>query len=71
MAELKPCPFCGGKAKFCINPHENSDTTQWHKIYCENVFECGAALGTALSPWDAHYEEEIDELYERWNRRAE
>ena len=70
MYELKPCPFCGGKAEFVILDHVNSDTTQWHKIMCENVFGCGAELGSAISGWQADYEEDVQRLKDRWNRRV-
>lgn len=63
------CPFCGGKAKLVILSHENGDTTQWHKIMCENVFECGANLGTAISKWQNNYNECVEQLIKRWNRR--
>lgn len=69
MTELKPCPFCGGKARFVISSHENSDTTRWHKVMCEE-WECGASLGTALSGWSPDYNEQVEELKQRWNRRT-
>lgn len=69
--ELKPCPFCGGKAKLVISSFQNSDTTQWHKIMCENAFDCGAEIGTAISGWSAYYEKEVEQLKARWNRRAD
>jgi len=69
MTELKPCPFCGGKARYVISSHENRDTTKWHKIMCENVFECGAEMGTAISAWQANYKEDVERLKEQWNRR--
>ena len=70
MAELKKCPFCGGRAKFVILDYVNQDTTQWHKVMCENVFECGAELGEALSGYSRYYEDQVRELKNRWNRRA-
>ena len=70
MDNLKPCPFCGGKAKFVINSHVNSDTTQWHKVMCEDVFGCGAELGDALSGYSPDYEEQVKALKKKWNRRV-
>jgi Lar family restriction alleviation protein len=68
--QLKPCPFCGSNAEFHVNPHENSDTTHWHKIYCTDRFGCGAEIGTALSGWQRDYEKQVEEFKQRWNRRV-
>lgn len=55
MAELKPCPFCGGK------PHL-MDMGWPHHVYCE---ECGAKVTSVL------YDEDGDnEAKEKWNRRC-
>lgn len=70
MSELKPCPFCGGKAKLIISDEENADTTQWHRIMCEDVFGCGASMSTTISGWSLNYEERVIEFIDRWNRRA-
>lgn len=69
MSDLKRCPFCGGKARLVISEHENSDTTRWHKIMCEDVFGCGAEIGTAISAWQSDYKEAVQRLMDRWNRR--
>lgn len=42
--KLKPCPFCGKKAKFFIDDFENRDTTKLHRIACEDRFNCGAEM---------------------------
>jgi Lar family restriction alleviation protein len=68
--QLKPCPFCGSNAEFHVNPHENSDTTHWHKIYCTDRFGCGAEMGTCLSGWSPDYDKQVEEFKQRWNRRA-
>lgn len=61
MAELKPCPFCGGKAKLRIASEIWRDGKVeiggW-KAYCEN---CG--IETAL--------ENREKAVEKWNRRAD
>lgn len=71
MSELKPCPFCGGKAKHVISSRMNGDTSKWHKIMCENSFQCGAELGTAISGYQPDYEDCIKNLKERWNKRID
>lgn len=70
MEELKPCPFCGKKAELVISKHENSDTTQWHKIMCEDTFGCGAEMGDAISGWQHDYNDAVNRLIDRWNRRT-
>ena len=70
MAELMPCPFCGSEAKFVISDHVNSDTTRWHKIMCKDAFGCGAELGDALSGYSPDYEDQVQKLKDKWNRRA-
>ena len=70
MAELMPCPFCGSEAKYVISDHVNSDTTRWHKIMCKDVFGCGAELGDALSGYSPDYEDQVQKLKDKWNRRV-
>ena len=56
MVELRPCPFCGGKA-------ELEDLGWPHHVYCT---ACGARVTSIL------YDEEGDqEAIEKWNRRDE
>jgi len=69
--ELKPCPFCGGEAELYISPHENGDTTQNHYIVCKDTFGCGARIGDAISGWQQDYDEAVQRLVDRWNRRAD
>ena len=62
MAELKPCPFCGGKAI-------RSSTGAPHWIYCK---ECGArvhgrvfgegAIKASIEAWNRRYNEMEDDL---------
>lgn len=70
MTKLKPCPFCGGEAVLRIDPHENSDTSKWHKICCTDRFGCGAEMGTSLSGWSPDYDKQVEEFKQRWNRRV-
>lgn len=67
--ELKPCPFCGKKAKFFIDDFENKDTTKLHKIVCEDRFNCGAEMVDFFSNWQPDYIEEVEKFKQRWNRR--
>lgn len=57
MAELKPCPFCGGKAYIdrYMQPHE-----EW-RVRC---LECSARFGRYAGL-------DKKEATEAWNRRAE
>lgn len=74
MMELKPCPFCGGTAKFvsgikCTPIYDSDgaaididDMVYWERTFCT---ECGIEY----SVWDEDIEEGI--TIQRWNRRAE
>lgn len=70
--ELKPCPFCGGEAKYesdmNIDPliDENGAYVDydridyWERVYC---IECGAEI-------DSISEDEEEEItIKKWNRR--
>ncbi len=55
--ELKPCPFCGGKAEASSGPG-----TTFCSVHC---FDCGVAMD-AIKP--AHY---LPRVIAAWNRRTE
>lgn len=55
--ELKPCPFCGGKAIIHYPAHNTV------AVLCSR-WKCGATV----SMCDAR---NIDKVIERWNRRAD
>lgn len=66
MAELKPCPFCGGEASEVINILEADPemalagvTEDNWKVLCLKCLGCGGIRRTA------------EEAIEAWNRRAE
>lgn len=75
--ELKPCPFCGGKAYMRVRG--DNTMQKFHSaffafdghvfegwIYCKN---CGAFMHTSFDEAD-DVNEWIDWLANRWNRRA-
>jgi hypothetical protein len=43
--ELKPCPFCGGKAAWC-GDHDPNDIHDCHFIICSG--ECGSNFDTVV-----------------------
>ena len=59
MAELKPCPFCGGKAEIYKSNGEVS-------VACINC-QCGTAYITGASTLEVKIETAVHD----WNRRAE
>lgn len=68
MAELKPCPFCGGKAEIwhgsARDEHICFDTIS---VLC---FDCGARTREIWIDDENKYRAERDAI-EAWNRRAE
>jgi len=65
--ELKPCPFCGGKATVDQQYDETWDGEEagvdlYCDIGCEND-DCG--VKPSVSSWDSTYEDAV----ERWNTR--
>lgn len=64
--QLKPCPFCGGKADMC------KDNYNKYMVVCV----CGVMLGVELENgdelvdgWRAKFDT-FDEAVEAWNKRA-
>lgn len=55
MAELKPCPFCGGEAHYMLDANRNP--CPW--VVCS---DCGA---------ETTYCYNLEEAAKAWNRRAE
>ena len=58
MPELKPCPFCGGEAKFHITSIPLGETLKGY-FQCEN-FCC-----------EQCHVQSIDDAADDWNRRAD
>lgn len=54
-SQLKPCPFCGGKAEFYI---KTSYPDEWNGVMCSS---CGIKT---KATWN------IDEEIEKWNKRV-
>lgn len=61
---LKPCPFCGGKAKInylppFVHPKTGRKGIERRQVYCDN---CGVVTAGMVSE---------EAAIEAWNRRAE
>lgn len=56
--ELKPCPFCGGSARF----NGYKDENWWFAECADDSFEC-------LMPCTGSYDTQ-EQAAEQWNRRA-
>lgn len=56
---MKPCPFCGGKADYDLEPTSNGYFISCLKCHCSTplIFSCGEPPGPIL--------------LEKWNRRAD
>lgn len=64
MAELKPCPFCGGPAALG-EMHQNHEDAGGRFIACVNP-QCGASTNLRFPLMD----EVVPLLIEQWNRRV-
>ena len=62
MAELKPCPFCGGEAVISVDPDAVEDTQGRRWAYNAVCIRCCATSGLTYTSQKAK---------EAWNRRAE
>ena len=61
MIELKPCPFCGGKARINADPEAIRDSQG--RLWAFNVVcdRCCAMTGVCCS---------VEKAVEAWNRRT-
>ena len=64
MAELKPCPFCGGAVSMLYNSMDNA-----YKFYHKSGFD--SLHCCVLEPIVLHGFCSLAEAAEAWNRRAE
>ena len=76
--ELKPCPFCGGKAVFFVKDHATSGMKSFWRIgvYCTKcnltspkLYSLTLALGTNAEIQTI--EDERQHAVDDWNRRAD
>ena len=71
--ELKPCPFCGGKAEARISPNSRSEEgASFYEVRCK---KCGVCItGESFNFWVVKYNREKPQdllsAVERWNKRA-
>lgn len=63
MIKLKPCPFCGSKAKVIHDPYGTPSG-----VHCK----CGALVKFLFMPKVVRetFGETQDKIVEKWNRRA-
>lgn len=79
MTELKPCPFCGGEAKFFIKKYRERGLSRGYDfgIYCTKCDiitpKTNYELDLQLSDLGEieFIKDERAEAIEAWNRRAE
>ena len=62
MAELKPCPFCGGDGSLNIRISS--------KIVFGSCWECGARGSVIQYKGDRPMDYHLQEAIEAWNKRA-
>lgn len=67
--DLRPCPFCGGKAHFAtLNKIAGHGYTEpAYKVLC---LDCGASTTEAYEPMCIDPEPVKQRAIDRWNRRA-
>ena len=63
--ELKPCPFCGGKAEVAQHEHYDDPYSDDCSDICCYTKDCHLEFGA-----DFHFEKnEVDKLIDKWNHR--
>lgn len=75
MAELLPCPFCGGEAEVQHQSRElYGDVVDWYGVYCKKQF-CGFVSGQsseaeAIAAWNTRADD-YRQAAEYWQRMYE
>lgn len=67
--ELKPCPFCGGKAKLVIKGRTYVKNIQDHIIYCICLKCGGTGQVFKIEDFDDS-RKALDRARNAWNRRT-
>lgn len=68
MDELKPCPFCGGKAEYKRTAIKTNGC--WTDVVCVRCTICDSRTGRVLYNAKKHPNcEEYEEAAEAWNKR--
>lgn len=62
--ELKPCPFCKGKAVYEVHTFDRNHAADYAVVYCS---KCGASIRKDIS---VEYSA-ADEVVRLWNREEE
>lgn len=62
--ELKPCPFCGGKAKYYEEHTDNGAVEVYYREYHYYFVECNCCKVQMLSTLGK------EDVKRRWNRRT-
>lgn len=79
MAELKPCPFCGGSVEFsCTDTGLSNDHYRFRKTFKLWCPHCGCSqnrFATIYFDYSPHLgfisdEKQMTKAIEAWNRRA-
>ena len=71
--ELKPCPFCGGKAHLVSDYSSERDETRWNVWHeCDGFEGESNGYGYSLHPWfETPWYKDDQTAIAAWNRRAE
>lgn len=68
MADLKPCPFCGGSARLLVL--RKGVNVMCTECDCQTRIENDCNPISGLSPWREGRINAVEKAIEAWNRRA-